>query len=110
MARLYEAALNGRMEAAKASRMVYILKEIRCAIESETLQGLEQRLAELTCNSGNRKWNEALGFWADAEETAAQAKARHLAEHPEHAGYNLIPIAWLPLSAPRAADAAAMDG
>jgi hypothetical protein len=52
MARLYEAALNGRMEASKASRMVYILKEIRCAIESETLERLEQRLAELGSTAG----------------------------------------------------------
>jgi hypothetical protein len=36
------------------------------------------------------------GIWAEPHETAAQAKARYLAEHPEHASYNLILISWLP--------------
>jgi hypothetical protein len=48
MARLYQLALDGELPADQASRMVYMLREIRCAIESETLERIEQRLAEVT--------------------------------------------------------------
>jgi hypothetical protein len=34
MARLYQLALDGELEAGQASRMVYILREIRCATRS----------------------------------------------------------------------------
>jgi hypothetical protein len=52
MARLYQLVLNGELEPAKASRMVYVLREIRCAIESETLERLEGRLAEVATTVG----------------------------------------------------------
>jgi hypothetical protein len=47
MARLYQLAASGEIEAGKATRLVYILREIRCALESEALNRLEERLAEL---------------------------------------------------------------
>jgi hypothetical protein len=47
MARLYRAAKSGKMEPEKVSRLVYVLREIRCCIESEMLVGLEERMAAL---------------------------------------------------------------
>jgi hypothetical protein len=52
MARLYQLVLSGELEAAKASRMIYVLREIRCAIESETLERLERRLTEVATTVG----------------------------------------------------------
>jgi hypothetical protein len=40
------------------------------------------------------------GIWVGLGETAEQAKARHLAEHPEYAGYELIAISCLPPGSP----------
>jgi hypothetical protein len=48
----HQLVLNGELEPAKASRMVYVLREIRCAIESETLERLEGRLAEVATTVG----------------------------------------------------------
>jgi len=45
--------LDGELEPAKASRMVYVLREIRCAIESETIERLERRLAEVATTVGS---------------------------------------------------------
>jgi hypothetical protein len=47
MARLYRAAKSGKMEAEKVSRLVYVLREIRCCLESEMLVGLEERMAAI---------------------------------------------------------------
>jgi hypothetical protein len=59
MARLYQLALDGELSAAQASRMVYMLREIRCAIESETLERLEDRLTEVTGGRNGRPTNAA---------------------------------------------------
>jgi hypothetical protein len=47
MARLYRQAKAGKIEADKASRLVYVLREIRCCLESEMLVGLEERMAAI---------------------------------------------------------------
>jgi hypothetical protein len=49
MARLYEAALNGRMEASTVSRLVYVLKEIRCSIEAHVMPGGLNALMAAVC-------------------------------------------------------------
>jgi hypothetical protein len=48
-------ALDGELPAGKASRMAYMLREARCAIESGTLERLEDRLAELAESAGVMK-------------------------------------------------------
>jgi hypothetical protein len=47
MARLYREARAGMIEADKATKLVYVLKEIRCCIEGETLDALHKRLADI---------------------------------------------------------------
>ena len=48
MARLYRLALNGRIRSDELTRLVYVLKEIRACLESETLINIQQRLALLS--------------------------------------------------------------
>jgi hypothetical protein len=45
MARIYQFADGELPVPGQASRLVYMLREIRCAIESETFERLEDRLA-----------------------------------------------------------------
>jgi hypothetical protein len=47
MARLYRAAKANKIEPEKASRLVYMLREIRVCLESEMLVGLEERMAAI---------------------------------------------------------------
>jgi hypothetical protein len=49
---IVEAALNGRMEPGQGVALGVRPKEILCPIESETLQRLEKRLAELYSTAG----------------------------------------------------------
>jgi hypothetical protein len=44
LGRLYRHAWNKGMDVSEATRFAFILKEIRCAIEAETTERLEQRL------------------------------------------------------------------
>jgi hypothetical protein len=48
MARVYQAALAGEIEPHQATRLAYVLKEIRACLEAESLTRLEARLAEIT--------------------------------------------------------------
>jgi hypothetical protein len=52
MARLYKDALSGQMEPAKASRLVYMLREIRACLEAEALTRLEARLDQVITPKG----------------------------------------------------------
>jgi hypothetical protein len=47
MARLYRQVKAGKIEADKASRLTYMLREIRCCLESEMLASLEERMASI---------------------------------------------------------------
>ena len=48
MAKLYRLARAGSLELNKLGRLIYTLKEIRCCLESETLERLEAQMAELS--------------------------------------------------------------
>src|SRR5262245_13062708 len=50
MARLYRLALNGRIPTDELTRLVYTLKEIRCCLEAEILNDVQQRLVMLSRN------------------------------------------------------------
>jgi hypothetical protein len=52
MAKLYRQARTGKIEPAAASRFVYMLKEIRCCLESEALERIEARLDEIITPKG----------------------------------------------------------
>jgi hypothetical protein len=47
LGRLYRHAWNQGMDVSEATRFAFILKEIRCAIEAETTERLEQRLMSI---------------------------------------------------------------
>ena len=55
MARLYRLGLNGRIRSDEMTRFVYVLKEIRAALEAETLTDIqpeqERILARHTCRT-----------------------------------------------------------
>ena len=53
MARLYRLGLNGRIRSDEMTRFVYVLKEIRAALEAETLTDIQQRLALLSRDMDN---------------------------------------------------------
>ena len=44
MARIYRKAKARKLDAGEASKLVYILREIRCCIEAEVIERLEQRM------------------------------------------------------------------
>ena len=48
MARLYRLALKGSLETWEATRLTFILKEIRCCVEAEALTAILRRLDELS--------------------------------------------------------------
>jgi hypothetical protein len=52
MSRLYQAALSGEIDPAKAARLVFMLREVRCCLESESLMRLEARLDEVITPKG----------------------------------------------------------
>jgi hypothetical protein len=47
MSRLYRKAKTGKLDAAEASKLVYILREIRTTLEAEVIERLEQRMLNL---------------------------------------------------------------
>jgi hypothetical protein len=47
MASIYRALKRGDLESQEATRRVYVLKEIRCCLESEMLVTLEERMAKI---------------------------------------------------------------
>ena len=53
MARLYRLALNGRIRSDEMTKFVFVLKEIRACLESETLINIQQRLALLSRDMEN---------------------------------------------------------
>jgi hypothetical protein len=53
MARLYRLGLNGKIESGELTRLVYVLKEVRAAIEAEKLIDIQDRLIMLTRNVEN---------------------------------------------------------
>jgi hypothetical protein len=55
MARLYRLAIKGKLATEEATRLVYILREIRAGIESEVLTDIQGRLAALTPALGGRR-------------------------------------------------------
>jgi len=60
MARLYRLALNGRIQSDELTRLVYVLKEIRACLESETLIDIQQRLALLSRDMDNHNGHRVL--------------------------------------------------
>jgi len=60
MARLYRLGLNGKIRSDELTRLVYVLKEIRAALESELLIDVQQRLALLTRNMESRNGHRIL--------------------------------------------------
>jgi len=57
MARLYRLGLNGRIRSDEMTRFVYVLKEIRAALEAELLTDVQQRLALLSRDMENQNGN-----------------------------------------------------
>jgi hypothetical protein len=57
---LYRLALNGRIPSDELTRLVYVLKEIRACLESETLIDIQQRLALLSRNMDNHNGHRIL--------------------------------------------------
>ena len=53
MARLYRAALNGKIPSDEMTRFIYALKEIRACLEAEMLTDVQRRLALLTREMDN---------------------------------------------------------
>ena len=53
MCRVYRGVANGRVSSDEATRRIYILKEIRAALEAETLTDIQQRLAMLSRDMDN---------------------------------------------------------
>ena len=47
MARLYRKAKTKKLDPAEASKLVYILREIRTTLEAEVVERLEQRMLNL---------------------------------------------------------------
>ena len=54
MARVYRAALNGRLPPDEMTKLIYALKEIRACLEAETLIDVQQRLAVLARDLGDQ--------------------------------------------------------
>jgi hypothetical protein len=48
MGKIYRQAKSGKLDPMTASRLVYILKEIRCCLEAEILERLETRVDAAT--------------------------------------------------------------
>ena len=48
MAKLYRLARGGKLELENLGKFIYALKEIRCCLESETLERIEAQMAELS--------------------------------------------------------------
>ena len=57
---LYRLALNGRIPSVELTRLVYVLKEIRACLESETLIDIQQRLALLSRDMDNHNGQRVL--------------------------------------------------
>jgi hypothetical protein len=55
MARLYRLALKGTLQPDEMTKFIYALKEIRCCIEAEVLDGVQQRLEALSVAVGGRR-------------------------------------------------------
>ena len=53
MCRVYRGVANGRVSSDEATRRIYILKEIRAALEAEILTDVQQRLALLSREMDN---------------------------------------------------------
>ena len=64
MARIYREARFGKLDASVATRLTFILKEIRCCLEAEMLQCIEQRVDEIV----NRVSANAAGRQRDQRE------------------------------------------
>src|SRR5262249_29502340 len=47
MAKLYREVRAGRLDASEATRLTYILKDIRCSLEASKLEELEARMDEI---------------------------------------------------------------
>jgi hypothetical protein len=52
--------LNGRIPSDELTRLVYVLKEIRACLESETLIDIQQRLALLSRDMDNHNGQPVL--------------------------------------------------
>ena len=53
MARLYRLGLNGRIASDDMTKFVYVLREIRAALEAEILTDVQQRLVLLSRETDN---------------------------------------------------------
>jgi hypothetical protein len=51
MAKLYRLARAGKLELGSLGKLVYTLKEIRCCLEAEALERMEQRMDEIAQKS-----------------------------------------------------------
>ena len=60
MARLYRLGLNGRIRSDEMTRFIYVLKEIRAALEAEILIDVQQRLAFLSRDMDNHNGHNVL--------------------------------------------------
>jgi hypothetical protein len=56
MASVYREVRLGKTKPDLGCKLVYILREMRAALEAETLERLERRLDELTPNFGTRAY------------------------------------------------------
>ncbi len=54
MARLYRLGLNGRIPSDEMTKFVYVLREIRAALEAELLTDVQQRLVSLARETDNQ--------------------------------------------------------
>lgn len=54
MARIYRKVKGGKLEPESATKRVYILKEIRCCIEAEIMERMEERMIRIQENMGKR--------------------------------------------------------
>ena len=60
MSRLYRLGLNGRIRSDEMTRFIYVLKEIRAALEAEILIDVQQRLAFLSRDMDNHNGHDLL--------------------------------------------------
>lgn len=52
MARLYRLGLSGKLSPDRMTKFVYVLREIRAALEAEVLDDVQKRLALLARSKG----------------------------------------------------------
>ncbi len=55
MARLYRLGFSGKLSPDRMTKFVYVLREIRAALEAEVLDDVQKRLALLASEVGGRR-------------------------------------------------------